>query len=151
MLKDIHIRQANLKDIEEIAVLFNHYRMFYDQPSNVQAAKKFMKERLEYEDSIIYIAVYKGRAVGLMQLYPTFSSISVKRAYILNDLYVVEEARGKGIGQQLMEKAIQFSKDKDASYITLTTAVTNTTAKRLYERNGFKKETEFDTYNYSFI
>lgn len=47
------------------------------------------------------------KLVGLVQLYPIFSSLSMSNAWLINDLYVVPEARNNGIGTMLLDTAIQ--------------------------------------------
>ena len=44
-----------------------------------------------------FVAVADGTGVGFVQLYPTFTSIGAKRAWVLNDLFVVPEARRRGV------------------------------------------------------
>ncbi|HBY68373.1 MAG TPA: GNAT family N-acetyltransferase, partial [Flavobacteriaceae bacterium] len=81
----------------------------------------------------------ENEAVGFTQLYPSFSSVSVQRTYILNDLFVSKEYRGKGIGEALLNHAKQFAKKEGSKGLTLETE-TNNPAQHLYERLGWKKD-----------
>ena len=142
----IEIYRAGTKELEEVAHLFNKYRQWYNQPSDLNGAMAFVKERLEKEESIIFVAVQHKRQVGFVQLYPSFSSISMQRAWILNDLYVIPEARREGVGQELLSASIKLCKETNANSLSLQTAPDNERARRLYEKNGFKLDREFDPY-----
>lgn len=142
--------EATEADLEGVAHLFNKYRMFYNQTDDRIAAINFIKKRLREKDSILFIAKDQINYVGFVQLYPTFSSISMKKAWILNDLYVVHTARRQGVAQRLIELAIELGEKTDAAYITLETAISNEHAKILYEKNGFIHDDTFAHYQLSF-
>ena len=93
------IVHAQLEHLNDVAPLFDGYRVFYKQDSNVDAAKAFLKERLMAQDSVIYIAYLEGKAVGFTQLYKLFSSVSMEVMYLLNDLYVTADGRNQGVGR----------------------------------------------------
>ena len=134
------ILHANISNLKQLTSLFNEYRIFYKQPSDIERAKQFLSERLLRKDSIIFMALSNaGEAMGFTQLYPSFSSVSTQRTYILNDLYVSEAHRNKGIGEALMERAKQFAISEGAKGITLETEVDNP-AQHLYERLAWKKD-----------
>ena len=71
----------------------------------------------------------------------------MQRVFILNDLYVAQEARGKGIGEALLIKAQQFAINQEAKGLTLETATDNP-AQKLYERLGWKKDKEILHYTW---
>ncbi len=142
----MEVYQATFTDLEEVAKLFDLYRMFYQQPSNLKAAEKFIHERFEQHESIIFVAVEDGKYFGFTQLYPSFSSVSMKRLWILNDLYVIEEARNKGVGKKLLEAAKQMAKETGAKGLNLQTAFNNFSAQSLYEKDGWMKDEQFFTY-----
>lgn len=102
-------------------------------------AGEFLRERLEGEQSVIFVALRPdGPAVGFTQLYPSFSSASARRSYILNDLFVDPGTRSSGVGQQLLEAAAEFGRGAGAVSLTLSTAHTNTTAQAPYEAQGWR-------------
>lgn len=142
----MEIYQANIHDLEGTAHLFNLYRMFYNQESDIEGALAYIKERIEDADSVIFIVKDNEKFLGFTQLYPTFSSISMKRAWILNDLYVDTEARKQGVGEMLLNKAKDFAIETGAKSLSLSTAPDNFSAQRLYEKNGYEKDTEFYHY-----
>lgn len=145
----MEIYQATIEDLEGVSNLFNSYRMFYEQISDVAGAENYIKERLENGDSIIFVVKNEQKYVGFTQLYPTFSSISMKKAWILNDLYVDPEVRKQGIGEVLLHKAKEHAVQTEAKSISLSTAPDNFSAQKLYEKNGYERDSQF--YHYELI
>ncbi|AXT20579.1 GNAT family N-acetyltransferase [Flavobacteriaceae bacterium AU392] len=133
------ILKAQLEHLNDIAPLFDGYRVFYRQLSNLETAKAFIKERIEKQESIIYIAYIDNTAVGFTQLYPLFSSVSMKRMELLNDLYIHPDYRNRGIGKALIGKAKLFCKNNNSKGLAIQTEITNR-AQHLYERLGFIKD-----------
>jgi ribosomal protein S18 acetylase RimI-like enzyme len=142
--------QAGSQHLDSVAPLFDQYRVFYDQPSDVVAARRFISDRLKYRDSVIFAALAEDSdkliAFGFAQLYPAFSSISMKRLWILNDLFVVPEARNRGVARKLMERARRLAEDTGAKGIVLETAIDNRAAQALYEDLGYQRDDEFVRY-----
>ncbi len=134
--------------LQELIPLFDGYRIFYKQASNQDDVKNFLKERIHKQDSVIFIALdEEGNGLGFTQLYPSFSSVSMQRTYILNDLFVSEKARGQGIGEALMERAKQFAREMGSKGITLETAIDNP-AQNLYKRLGWVKDNHVNHYTW---
>lgn len=140
------ITRATVEDVKELAILFDLYRSFYQQPSDIARAEQFLHQRLTLNESVIFIAKNNGQYLGFTQLYPTFSSISMKRVWILNDLFVAAEARNQGVGEQLLQAAKTFARESGAKSLTLSTAHDNDGAQRLYERFGFERDQQFYPY-----
>jgi ribosomal protein S18 acetylase RimI-like enzyme len=144
---NLEIVTASFDHLSKLAPLFDAYRVFYGQPSDVKAARAFLHERFMLGESIVFIAMLEDRAVGFTQLYPMFSSVSLRRMWILNDLYVEANVRGQRVGERLIERAVQLAKESGAKGIQLETAHTNTSGQKLYERLGFEREDlEYRTY-----
>lgn len=137
---------ANINHLESIAVLFDKYRIFYNQPSNLEAAKKFLQDRFQNNDSVVFAANDNGKLIGFIQLYPSFSSVSMKRVWILNDLYVEESYRRRGIAKLLMNVAEEYAKETGGVRLVLATQVSNITAQKLYEARNYTKDEEFYHY-----
>jgi ribosomal protein S18 acetylase RimI-like enzyme len=140
------IQKATLNELTFLTELFDSYRLFYKQESDLVGARAFLKERLINEDSVVFIAYDESDPVGFVQLYPTFSSVSMKKSWILNDLYVNASARKKGFGEKLIKKAIEFAEETGAKGVSLETGHENVTAQSLYEKIGFKKESNYFYY-----
>jgi ribosomal protein S18 acetylase RimI-like enzyme len=142
------IRRATVADVDLVAPLFDAYRQFYKLPSNLALSRDFLAARLSRNESIVLLAQSSdGTPVGFVQLYSSFSSLRAAPNYILNDLFVSPAARGRGVGRLLMEAAADTARAAGAAGMTLSTAVTNTTAQALYESLGWKRETSFYEYN----
>jgi GNAT superfamily N-acetyltransferase len=137
------IRRAKKKDIEKLSVLFDKYRIFYKQQSDIDNAKMFLKKRMKRKESVIFVAEERKELIGFTQLFPIFSSVSMKRTWLLNDLYVNEKARGMGAATKLLEAAKQFGIETASKWLILQTAADNFTAQKVYEKNGWVKETDF--------
>ncbi|MDT2814533.1 GNAT family N-acetyltransferase [Vagococcus carniphilus] len=137
----MNIKKGTLENLEELVVLFDQYRQFYGQESNEFLAREFLTERIKKEESIIYLAYLDDSPVGFTQLFPSFSSVSMERMWILNDLFVSEKARQKGVANALIEQAITLSKETDGKGILLETGADNVSAQKLYEKTGFEQET----------
>jgi len=133
------IIQATTKNIEDLVPLFDGYRVFYRQPSNIKDVRAFLKERLTKQDSVIYIAFMDDVAVGFTQLYFLFSSVSMTPMYLLNDLYIGSDYRNKNIGTALIDKAKALCKEKGYKGLIIQTEKTNP-AQDLYQREGFVKD-----------
>ena len=138
---------ATLDQIEDLVPLFDAYRVFYKQQSDPEAARTFLSQRLYLGESMIFLAYHEGRPVGFTQLYPLFSSTSMKRIWLLNDLYVVPDLRGQRIGEQLIQRAADVMRSFGAVRLKLSTQNTNLSGQKLYERVGFVRDTDFYYYN----
>jgi ribosomal protein S18 acetylase RimI-like enzyme len=142
------VRQATIFDLDLIAPLFDAYRQFYQWPADLALAKRFLLERFQHSESIIFVAIgADGAALGFVQLFPSFSSGAAARILILNDLFVVPNARRMGIGKSLLRAAADFGKAAGAVRLTLSTELTNKSAQALYESEGWKLQTDFKVYN----
>ena len=148
-MSTITVRQAALSDLEALAPLFDGYRQFYGRTSAVQAAGEFLKARFNHGESILFIAFEGSTPVGFSQLYPSFSSASLARTFVLNDLFVVEFARRKGVASKLMSAAVEFAGALGAVRISLSTATTNEIAQALYQSAGWKRDEQFLVYHFA--
>lgn len=143
----MNVRLADENDIEEIVQILKNYRTFYEVPNQDEnEIREFVKERLAKSDSKIFIAVDNKKVLGIIQLYPYFSTISLKRQWILNDFYVEESERTKGIGTALMNAVTEYFKDTAKGFL-LVTDKTNAVAKKFYSSYGWKTD-EYDIYTY---
>lgn len=140
------IQKATINDLDSLTQLFDLYRIFYKQKSDLKGAREFLEDRFIKNESVIFIAYDDGKPVGFTQLFPSFSSVSMQKSWVLNDLYVEESARRKGGAIELIKKAIGLAEETGAKGILLETGQENVNAQNLYEKIGFTRDTNFYYY-----
>jgi len=141
-------RLATPADLPELVLLFDAYRQFYEQASDVPAAKAFLQARMAQAESVVCVAQVGGAGplLGFVQLYPTWCSVEMARTAMLYDLFVSPDARRGGVGQALMQAAREAAAHMGAVRLDLSTAHTNTQAQALYESLGWQLDTTFRYY-----
>ena len=142
----VTIRRAGFQDAGALAPLFDAYRQFYGQPSDLEGARVFLADRLRSGESTVFIADNRNIPAGFVQLFPTYSSVSLARTFILNDLFVVLDERRSGIARALISAAVEFAREVGAVRMSLSTAVTNSPAQALYEGAGWSRQTDYHVY-----
>jgi len=146
-MTSITIRQAVLADLDAVVTLFDGYRQFYGQPSDGVAARAFLQARFEHGQSVVLLAESQGQAVGFTQLYPSFSSVSMARVFVLNDLFVAPKARRLGVGEALLTAAADHARQFGAVRLSLNTDVQNLPAQALYASLGWERDEKFCAYH----
>lgn len=142
----LEIYRATAAQLELLVPLFDGYRVFYKQASDYEAARLFLGARLAQNDTVIFLAELGGKAVGFTQLFPSFSSVSVKQLWILNDLFVAPEVRRGGVARALLERARDYALETQAKGLVLSTEIDNKSAQSLYEALGWRRIDAFYTY-----
>ena len=137
---NLAIRRASEDDLDRIAPLFDAYRQFYAQPSDLRRARDWLQARLERDESVLLVAEHNDAAVGFTQLYPMFSSVRTARLWVLNDLFVAADARRQGVARALLDAATQFAHDDGAAGLMLETARDNQPARALYVAAGWNED-----------
>lgn len=141
------IRHAGIDDLDALAPLFDGYRQFYGQPSDVARARAFLAERMANHESQVLLALDDmGAGLGFTQLYPLFSSVRAVRTYLLNDLFVATLARRQGVAKALLIAAAERARSLGAVNLSLSTALDNAPAQALYESLGWQCEQGFCEY-----
>ena len=141
------VKRANKEDLHQLAVLFDEYRQFYGASSNIEQSHKFLKHRFDNKDSVIFIHLKDDVFTGFVLLYLAFSSVACETYYILDDVYVTPTYRRQGSAKQLIDTAILFARHANAQRISLQTEKNNYQSHQLYEKMGFIKDDEFQTYH----
>jgi ribosomal protein S18 acetylase RimI-like enzyme len=140
---------AGLEHLEQLTPLVGAYRQFYKQPSDLEAVRTYLRERLTNNECVVFMAFENDEALGFTLLYHHWTTVALGHVWLLNDLFTKSGARRKGVGEALMERAAEFAKADGAKRIWLRTAVDNFTAQALYEKAGYKRDEQF--YRYDFI
>ena len=135
----MQVRDAKLSDLKNLSVLFNSYRMFYGKESDIRVAEEFLRSRIENKDSKIFICEFNNELSGFVQLYPIFSSTRVSKYWLLNDLFVDINKRGKGYSKLLIERSKELVIESKACGMMLETEKSNDIGNLLYPSTGFKK------------
>ncbi len=144
------IREAKKNDLKQIGELFDGYRVFYKKTTDIEGGISFLKERLENQDSKLFIAENdEQEIVGFVQLYPLFSSTRMQKLWLLNDLFVHADHRGKQVSKQLIEKAKQLVRDSSACGMFLETEKSNLIGNNLYPETGFEKNNGSNFYEWN--
>lgn len=143
----INVRQAVFSDLEALADLFNQYRVFQGKASDLPAAAAFLQARFDHGESVVFLGSEAATPVGFAQIYPIYSSTALARVFILNDLYLHERGRRKGVGSQLLSAVESYAWSHGAARVTLNVAIENTTGQALYEAQGWRKDSQFFMYH----
>jgi GNAT superfamily N-acetyltransferase len=146
-MSNITVRQAVLSDLEELAVLFNQYREFQGQASDLPAARDFLQARFDHGESVVFVAHLENAPVGLAQLYPSYSSVSLARVFVLNDLFVQELGRRRGVASKLLAAVESYAWSLGAVRVTLNVARDNVHGQALYEALGWSQDRHFHMYH----
>ncbi|AIZ34342.1 GNAT family N-acetyltransferase [Pseudomonas parafulva] len=145
----MRIIKATLEHLDLLTPLFVQYREFYGQLPYPDTSRTFLRKRLTRGESVIYLALPDdddSRLLGFCQLYPSFSSLSLKRVWIVNDIYVAEDSRRMLVADHLMREAKKMARQSNAIRLRVSTSSDNEVAKKTYESMGFRKDTEFENY-----
>lgn len=142
-MTNLAVTQACLADLDALVPLFDGYRQFYGRATDPAGARQFLLDRFNHGESVIFMVSCNGVPVGFTQLYPSFSSVSMARVFILNDLYVTEQGRRQGVAKALISAATDFAKTVGAARLSLSTAITNRPAQTLYSAMGWKQDEQF--------
>lgn len=146
-MAEVRTVRAELDDLDALVPLFDGYRRFYGQKPDPDGARAFLAERFKRGESVIFLSFVGGTAAGFTQLYPSFSSVSMKRLWVLNDLFVDPNVRRGGVGRALLARAERWAAETQAKGLVLSTAVTNVAAQRLYESCGWIRDDEYFHYH----
>ncbi|WP_122662422.1 GNAT family N-acetyltransferase [Pseudomonas viridiflava] len=145
----MRIIKATLEHLDLLTPLFVRYREFYGELPFPDSSRAFLEKRLSRDESVIYLALAADddkKLLGFCQLYPSYSSLSLKRVWILNDIYVAEDARRQLVADHLMRTAKKMAKDTQAVRMRVSTSSNNEVAHKVYESIGFREDTQFKNY-----
>ncbi|MBB4743178.1 ribosomal protein S18 acetylase RimI-like enzyme [Actinoplanes octamycinicus] len=138
----ITVRRATAEELPEVATLFAGYLDFYQRPAPRETIVAFLRERLDRGEAIVLLArTASGEPAGFVNVYPTFSSLSMAPVWTLNDLFVAPAARRLGVGQALVRACADEARAAGAIGVQLQTAPDNTSAQALYRAEGFEPDT----------
>ena len=139
------IAPISAAEFEQLLPLIAAYQRFYevediDDDRNRPFFRRFLAPS---EDGLLLGARHEGRLVGYACLYWHFSSLEAVETLLMNDLYVVEEGRGKGVGRALIEATAEVARERGVPFVEWSTAPDNHTAQRLYDATGAERSEWF--------
>lgn len=146
-MSEVAVRQAVVSDLDELAVLFDQYRQFQGEASDLSAARDFLQARFDHGESVAFVAHLMDSPVGFAQLYPSYSSVSLARVFVLNDLFVQESGRRKGVASKLLAAVESYALSLGAVRVTLNVARDNQHGQALYEALGWSRDRQFHMYH----
>jgi GNAT superfamily N-acetyltransferase len=117
----------------------------HDWPSD-NAVLASVERLLEDRDTEFLLAAPDADAppAGVCQLRYRWSVWTAALDCWLEDLYVTEAARGRGVGAALVEAALDRARERGCRRVELDTSEANEDALRLYERMGFSPSSKSD-------
>ena len=145
----MRIIKAKLEHLDLLTPMFVKYREFYGQLPYPDSSRSFLEKRLQRDESVIYLALPDdddNKLLGFCQLYPSFSSLSLKRVWILNDIFVAEDARRQLVADRLIQQAKKLAKETNAVRLRVSTSIHNEVAQKVYESIGFREDSKFKNY-----
>jgi len=146
----LNIKKVSIEELDDLVMLFDQYMVFYKQPSAPSKYREYLNERLIANEASVFIAYSTdGDPVGFVLNYHSFSSVSLGRVVVLNDLFIVPKYRNLGVAGGLIDSSISLAKNTSAIRVELATAIDNSSAQSLYEKVGFIKDTDYFSYSLS--
>lgn len=142
----MRIFQATLAHLDALTPLFVAYREFHGAMPATELSKEFLERRINQQDSLIFLAMQEDNLLGFCQVYPSFSSLSLRPVWILNDIFVQEASRGQHIAEKLIRHALEQAAANDVVRIRVSISQYNEAAQRLFEFTGFAEDPVFRNY-----
>jgi GNAT superfamily N-acetyltransferase len=141
MPAEIEVAPIGAEDYEELLPLIAAYQRFYeaeevDEGRNRAFFRRFLTPS---DDGLLLGARSEGRLAGYACLYWHFGSVEAVETVLMNDLYVAEDRRGRGVGRALIEASAEVARERGAPYLEWATAPDNETAQRLYDTTGAER------------
>jgi GNAT superfamily N-acetyltransferase len=143
MATELEIAPITVAEYEDLLPLVAAYQRFYevediDEERNREFFRRFLAPS---EDGLLLGARREGRLVGHACLYWHFSSTAARETVLMNDLFVIPELRGEGVGRALIEASLEVARERGAASLEWQTAPDNHTAQRLYDSTGAERST----------
>jgi len=146
-MNTLNVRQAVLADLDDLAALFDHYRVFQGQASDPAAALAFLQQRFDHGEAVVYMACEGPAAIGFAQLFPSWSSVALARVFILNDLFVHPSGRRKGVASLLLAAVERHAWSLGAVRVTLNVTRDNQAGQALYAAQGWTQDAQFHMFH----
>ncbi|MEZ4523111.1 MAG: GNAT family N-acetyltransferase [Thermomicrobiales bacterium] len=131
---EITIRPGRLSDVPAEAEMNKDVDWCYDERNMVA---EYHDDA--YEPSSVLIAEHNGEVVGKLELFIAWKSTHGKFA-LIRRFVVAPGWRGKGVGQELLDAAVDKAKQEGCAFVELSVDVTNPIPHAFYAREGFVED-----------
>lgn len=136
---EIPVREATVADAAPIARLLHDFNTEFEaETPGVAELTRHATRMLSEGEMTVLLGGEGPDGLALLRFRP--SVWTDKAEAYLQELYVVPERRGEGIGEALLAAAIEACRRADAAWIELNTAESDVAARTLYEKLGFTNE-----------
>jgi GNAT superfamily N-acetyltransferase len=142
VLNDVRVEPISAPQLEMLLPLIAAYQRFYEVVKvDDERNRAFFSRFLAPSDDGMLLGAWGGeKLVGYACLYWHFTSLVPAETVLMNDLYVAETERCKGIGRALIEASADVARERRAHQLQWVTAPDNETARRLYDSTGAMSE-----------
>ena len=144
----LHIRPGELQDVPLIAELIRGLARYEKLEQEVVMTEEKLTATLfgerRYAETLI--AEEGGEPVGFALFFHNFSTFLAQPGIYLEDLYVLPEQRGRGVGRALLERLAQLAVDRGCGRLEWAVLDWNVDAIKFYERLGAKPNSEWTVY-----
>jgi GNAT superfamily N-acetyltransferase len=131
---EVDVRPIRLEELEDALPLIAGYQTFYGAHPDTERNRKFFSRFVHpSEEGLLLGAWVDGRLAGFATLYWFFSSTKATDAVLMNDLFVLGDMRGGGIGRALIQSSLAEARKRGAAHLEWFTAPDNAVAQRLYD------------------
>ena len=129
------------EEFDELVPMIADYQRFYevadiDDERNREFFARFIAPS---DDGLLLAARVDGELAGYACLYWTFSSLSAEEVVLMNDLFVAESQRSRGVGRALIDASRDVARERGAGHLEWATAPDNERAQRLYDATGAER------------
>lgn len=138
MSRNLTIRLAEMRDAETIHAGLVALARVLDKGAKITSTADDLRTHGFGDDPAfeVLLAEIDGAFAGFCLTFQSFSTWRGERGVYVQDLYVGEAFRGRGIGEALLKAAAGRARERGAGYLRLSVDVTNTKAQAFYERVG---------------
>lgn len=147
-MKNIKIRTAKKSDSESIIRLINELAEFEKLvPPGKQGNRRLIKDAFSKNPPFkVLLAETENDIAGYAFYFFTYSSFVARKSLYLEDIFISEKYRGRGIGKVFMDKLVNIARKNKCGRMEWVVLDWNVNAIRFYDNYGAKELTEWKTY-----
>lgn len=147
---------VNENDLADLLPLLKGYCQFYNQTEQIplttdenllSISRALISNPKQEGLQLIARDIENRKAIGFATIYWTWSTLQGGRIAIMNDLFIVEDYRGKGLADILIQECAKYARENRALTLTWQTSVDNKRAQTVYNRSGASKSDHWLDYS----